>query len=69
MVIKCCTALIRFPAVIEKFWALRSYLFLHKELRGVCDNDRLLLVNPKVPQIVLPIGRRCRPKSVENLAQ
>ena len=58
-----------FPAVIEKFWALRNYLLLHKELRGVCENDWLLLVNPKVPQIVLPIGRRCRPKSVESLAQ
>ena len=69
MVIKCCTALIRFPAVIEKFWALRNDLVLHKELRGVCENDRLLLVNPKVPQIVLPIGRRCRLKSVENVAQ
>jgi hypothetical protein len=36
----------------------------------VCtDNGGILLANPKVPKMVLPICRRCRPKSMENPAQ
>src|SRR5215471_14599462 len=32
-------------------------------------NLRILLVNPKVPKMVLPICCRCRPMSMENSAQ
>ena len=29
----------RFPAVIEKFWALRNYALFHNRLWDVCEND------------------------------